>query len=145
MADDAAIDFMLPIGRWKGYGGETDYQGATLETVTWAAGLLASTNNIVVFGTVHAPLIHPIIAAKAFVTADHIGKGRFGLNVVCGWNTDEFNMFGVTQREHEQRYAYAQEWIDAVFRAWGPEENFDPEGEPSPIRRCLVLALHEGE
>ena len=43
MADDAGIDFMLPIGRWKGYGGDTDFHGATLETVTWAAGLLAAT------------------------------------------------------------------------------------------------------
>ncbi len=31
MADDVGIDFLLPIGRWKGYGGDTDYQGATLE------------------------------------------------------------------------------------------------------------------
>src|SRR5215472_10539980 len=64
MADDAGVEFMLPIGRWKGYGGETDYQGATLETITWAAGLLASTKRITVFGTVHAPLFNPVIAAK---------------------------------------------------------------------------------
>ena len=41
MADQAGIDFLLPIGRWKGYGGDTDYQGTTLETITWATGLLA--------------------------------------------------------------------------------------------------------
>src|SRR3981081_2073259 len=35
IADAAGIDFLLPIGRWKGYGGETDYQGATLQTITW--------------------------------------------------------------------------------------------------------------
>src|SRR5215207_8789605 len=74
LADAAGIDFMLPIGRWKGYGGETDFHGATLETVTWAAGLLASTERITVFGTVHAPLFNPIIAAKMFVTADQIGE-----------------------------------------------------------------------
>src|SRR6266849_6614769 len=43
MADEAGIDFLLPIARWKGYGGDTDYQGATFETVNWASGLLAST------------------------------------------------------------------------------------------------------
>jgi dimethylsulfone monooxygenase len=86
LADQAGIEFMLPIGRWKGYGGDTDYQGQTFETVTWAAGLLAATERLTVFGTVHAPLIPPLIAAKEFVTADHIGAGRFGLNVVCGWN-----------------------------------------------------------
>jgi len=53
-------------------------QGETLETVTWAAGLLAATQLITVFGTVHAPLIHPVIAAKQFVTADHIGQGASG-------------------------------------------------------------------
>src|ERR1700731_4675202 len=83
MADEAGIDFMLPIGRWKGYGGETDFPGETLETGTWAAGLLAATERITVFGTVHAPLFNPIIAAKEFVTADHIGEGRFGLNLVA--------------------------------------------------------------
>ena len=46
MADDAGIDFMLPIGRWKGYGGDTDYQGAAFETVTWASGLLALTRRL---------------------------------------------------------------------------------------------------
>jgi dimethylsulfone monooxygenase len=90
MADAAGIDFMLPIGRWKGYGGETDYQGATLETITWATALLGATRQITCFGTVHAPLFHPVIAAKEMVTADHIGEGRFGLNIVVGWNEDEF-------------------------------------------------------
>jgi len=125
MADDAGIEFMLPIGRWKGYGGDTDYQGATFETVTWACGLLAATRRLTVFGTVHAPLIPPLIAAKEFVTADHIGEGRFGLNIVCGWNEGEFEMFGATLRDHESRYDYAQEWLDVIRRAWSEEDDFD--------------------
>jgi alkanesulfonate monooxygenase SsuD/methylene tetrahydromethanopterin reductase-like flavin-dependent oxidoreductase (luciferase family) len=56
-----------------------------------------------VFGTVHAPLFHPLIAAKALVTADHIGEGRLGVNLVVGWNEGEFEMFGVAQREHDIR------------------------------------------
>jgi dimethylsulfone monooxygenase len=124
LADEAGVDFMLPIGRWKGYGGETDFHGTTLETVTWACGLLAATRRITVFGTVHAPLFHPLIAAKEFVTADHIGEGRFGLNIVAGWNEGEFEMFGVRQRDHEERYEFAQEWIDIVKRAWAEPEEF---------------------
>jgi alkanesulfonate monooxygenase SsuD/methylene tetrahydromethanopterin reductase-like flavin-dependent oxidoreductase (luciferase family) len=129
MADEAGIEFMLPVGRWKGYGGDTDYQGETLETVTWAAGLLAATQRLTVFGTVHAPLIHPLIAAKQFVTADHIGQGRFGLNIVCGWNEGEFDMFGATMRDHAARYEYAQEWFDAVRLAWSDVEDFDFDGQ----------------
>jgi alkanesulfonate monooxygenase SsuD/methylene tetrahydromethanopterin reductase-like flavin-dependent oxidoreductase (luciferase family) len=129
MADRAGIDFILPIGRWKGYGGETDFHGATLETVTWAAGLLAATARITVFGTVHAPLFHPLIAAKEFVTVDHIGAGRFGINLVVGWNEGEFEMFGVTQREHDARYDFAQEWLDVIKRAWSEHDDFDFEGQ----------------
>ena len=129
MADEAGIDFLLPIGRWKGYGGDTDYQGATLETITWATGLLASTKRITVFGTVHAPLFNPVIAAKEMVTADHIGEGRFGLNIVVGWNEGEFEMFGVEQREHEERYDYAQEWIDVIKMIWSDKEDFDFDGQ----------------
>src|SRR3954470_20479342 len=90
MAEESGFDFLLPIARWKGYGGDTDYQGATLETLTWASGLLGATRRITVFGTVHANLVHPLVAAKQFVTADQIGHGRFGLNVVCGWNEGEY-------------------------------------------------------
>jgi dimethylsulfone monooxygenase len=128
MADRCGIEFMLPIGRWKGYGGATDYQGATFETVTWAVGLLAKTERLTVFGTVHAPLVAPLIAAKEFVTADQIGEGRFGLNLVCGWNEGEFEMFGAELRDHEARYDYAQEWLDIVKLAWSPQEDADFEG-----------------
>ena len=127
IADEAGIDFMLPIGRWKGYGGASDFHGTTLETVTWACGLLGATRRMTIFGTVHAPLFHPLIAAKEFVTADHIGQGRFGLNIVAGWNEGEFEMFGVAQRQHQDRYEFAQEWIDVVKRAWS-EDEFDFDG-----------------
>ena len=128
MADEAGIDFLLPIGRWKGYGGETDYQGATYETITWAAGLLAQTKRITVFGTVHAPLFHPLIAAKQMVTADHVGHGRFGLNIVCGWNEGEFEMFGVDAgRPRRALPARAGVARRACARP-GPQDDFDLRG-----------------
>ncbi len=154
MADEAGIDFLLPVGRWKGYGGETNYQGETWEAVTWATGLLAATQRITVFATVHAPLLHPVIAAKQFVTADHISQGRFGLNIVCGWNEGEFRMFGVTQRDHEARYEYGQEWIDVIRMMWEREEAFDFEGrylsleavrsDPKPYGGTRPLIMNAG-
>jgi FMNH2-dependent dimethyl sulfone monooxygenase len=154
MADDAGIDFMLPIGRWKGYGGDTQFHGSTLETITWAVGLLGATRRMTVFGTVHAPLFHPLIAAKEFVTADHVGEGRFGVNIVVGWNEGEFEMFGVTQREHDERYDYAQEWIDAIKRAWSERGEFDFDGHylqlkgvrayPKPFGETRPLIMNAG-
>src|SRR5260370_12360481 len=43
LADDAGIEFLLPIARWIEYGGETDFHGSVLETLIWATGLLAHT------------------------------------------------------------------------------------------------------
>jgi alkanesulfonate monooxygenase SsuD/methylene tetrahydromethanopterin reductase-like flavin-dependent oxidoreductase (luciferase family) len=154
MADAAGLDFLLPIGRWKGYGGETNYQGETFETVTWATGLLAATEHITVFATVHAPLLHPVFAAKQFVTADHISQGRFGLNIVCGWNEGEFKMFGATQRDHDARYAYGQEWVDVLRLIWERDTPFDYKGDylklegvtaaPKPYGASQPLIMNAG-
>ncbi len=137
MADEAGIDFLLPVARWRGWGGETDFLGESQETITWACGHLAATKRITVFGTVHAPLVHPIFAAKQMVTVDHIGHGRFALNIVCGWNQDEFDMFGVAQRAHDDRYAYGQEWWDVVSRIWSSSERFDFDGAYLKLRGVL--------
>ena len=112
LADEAGLEFLLPIGRWHGYQGESDTQGTTFETLTWACGLLASTQEITTFGTLHVAFVNPVFSAKQMVTADHIGHGRFGLNIVSGWNPVEFGMMGVELREHDDRYAYSEEWID---------------------------------
>jgi alkanesulfonate monooxygenase SsuD/methylene tetrahydromethanopterin reductase-like flavin-dependent oxidoreductase (luciferase family) len=153
LADEAGLDFLLPIGRWKGYGGKTDYAGTSFETITWATGLLAATKRINVFGTVHVPLFHPVMAAKMMVTADHVGHGRFGLNIVAGWNEDEFDMFGIAQKNHTDRYAQAQEWIDVVKRVWS-EDDFDFEGtyyrlsgvreKPKPYGETQPLIMNAG-
>lgn len=138
MADEAGLDFLLPLGRWKGYGGETDHNGANFDTLSWAAGILAATKNIMAFGTVHVPLFNPIVAAKQMVTADHIGGGRFGLNIVCGWNVGEFAMAGVEMNAHEDRYEQGQEWVDIVTRAWTSDEPFDYEGKHYTVKGALM-------
>ena len=127
-ADEAGLEFLLPIGRWRGYGGKADFQGVSFETVTWAAGLLSTTSRCTVFGDDPRTHIHPIVAAKQMATVDLQSGGRFGLNLVCGWNEDEFQMFGQEQREHDERYEFGQEWLDAVRTLWREEGPVDFEG-----------------
>ncbi|MFT6286353.1 MAG: alkanesulfonate monooxygenase SsuD [Alcanivorax sp.] len=130
MCDEAGIEFMLPIARWIGYGGETDFHGGVLETVTWAAGLLANSTNINIFATVHTAFNHPIVSAKQLATIDHLGGGRVGLNVVAGWNKPEYEAFGLDLPEdHVERYARAQEWYDYVKKIWTEESAFDWDGK----------------
>ena len=102
-----------------------------------------------VFSTLHASVINPIVAAKAIVTLDHISNGRAGLNVVMGWNADEMAMLGVELRAHGNRYDYGAEWIDIVERLWSEKAPFDfsgeyfdlkaVQGEPKPIQPRPVL------
>jgi dimethylsulfone monooxygenase len=129
LSDEAGLEFILPVGRWHGYRGETDTEGTSFETLTWASGLLASTRELCVFGTLHVAFINPVFAAKQIVTADHIGRGRFGLNIVSGWNAGEFDMFGIALKEHDRRYAYTEEWLNIVKRIWSEPNPFDASGE----------------
>src|SRR5947209_7130174 len=144
LADEAGVECMVPIARWKGYGGETNPNGSSWESITWACGLLAATKRINVFATVHVPLNPPLVAAKQMVTADHIGQGRFGVNVVCGWNEDEFQMFGVTKKEHEDRYEQGEEWWLIVRQIWDGEGPFDFPGQHYQLRGVAGSPLPYG-
>jgi dimethylsulfone monooxygenase len=129
LADEAGLEFVLPIARWLGYGGQTDRQGTSFETLSWASALLAATEQVVVFSTIHVPLVHPVFAAKSIVTADHVGQGRFGINIVSGWNVEEFAMFDVPLRAHDERYVYSAEWVDILKRIYAEDEPFDYRGK----------------
>jgi alkanesulfonate monooxygenase SsuD/methylene tetrahydromethanopterin reductase-like flavin-dependent oxidoreductase (luciferase family) len=54
--------------------------------------------------------VTPVFAAKAIATIDHVTRGRVGLNIVCGWHQDEFNMHGVTI-DADRRYDQGLEWF----------------------------------
>jgi dimethylsulfone monooxygenase len=155
MADEAGMDFLLPVARWRGYGGATDFQGASLETIVWATGMLAATRRIAVFATVHTAFFHPVVAAKQFASADHIGAGRFGMNIVFGWNKQEYDMFGLAlPDDNADRYAYGEEWFDLVCKLWSSDVPFDWDGkyfqlrgaisDPKPIGNSFPPILNAG-
>ncbi|CCQ17500.1 Luciferase-like monooxygenase [Rhodococcus sp. AW25M09] len=130
IADEAGLDFLLPIARWIGYGGETNFHEGVLEPIAWAAALLARTSNITVFATVHTAFNHPIVTAKQIATLDRIGGGRAGLNIVAGWNEPEYRAFGMElPSNHDDRYAFGQEWLDVVTKLWTEVGPFDFDGD----------------
>jgi dimethylsulfone monooxygenase len=138
LLDEAGIDFMLPIARWIGYGGETNFHGGVLETMTWATGLLANTRDINVFATIHTAANHPVVVAKQLATIDQISGGRIGLNIVAGWNKPEYEALGLTlPDDHETRYGYAQEWFDIVKALWSRTESFDWDGKYFRLKNVL--------
>jgi alkanesulfonate monooxygenase SsuD/methylene tetrahydromethanopterin reductase-like flavin-dependent oxidoreductase (luciferase family) len=135
IADRAGLEFLLPIARWRGFGGETHVREFSFETFTWAAGLAAVTQRIGLFMTVHVPLVHPLYAAKALATVDHISGGRAGLNIVCGWNPDEFAMFGVSL--DADAYGRAAEWAQIITRAYADPTPFDFKGEHYDLKAVV--------
>ncbi|MER5671885.1 LLM class flavin-dependent oxidoreductase [Pseudonocardia alni] len=153
-AEEMGLDMVVPIGRWRGFGGETNFNGECFETYTWAAGLAQATERIMVFATSHVPVIHPILAAKQAATIDHISGGRFGLNLVMGWFKPEMEMFGATQREHDERYRVGEEWLSIVRRLWTEDEPLTVDGEfysavdaeswPKPLSRPHPVVMNAG-
>jgi alkanesulfonate monooxygenase SsuD/methylene tetrahydromethanopterin reductase-like flavin-dependent oxidoreductase (luciferase family) len=154
LADDAGFEALVPVARWRGFGGVTNFNGACFETFTWAAGVGGATDHAAVFATSHVPTLHPIVAAKQATTIDHITNGRFALNVVCGWFAPELEMFGAPIMEHDERYAYATEWLTVLKLLWTAEEEFDYDGryfhirrgfhQPKPIQKPFPLIMNAG-
>jgi FMNH2-dependent dimethyl sulfone monooxygenase len=150
MADRAGIEFFLPIARWKGFGGETNSQEWSFETLTFAAALAGVTERIALFATVHVPMVHPVHAAKALSTVDHASKGRAGLNIVCGWNPDEFDNFGADTIE--DRYAQGLEWVEVMEWLFAGGAPFDYDGKfyklhgvsglPTPLQQPRPVTLN---
>ena len=134
-ADRAGIDGMIPLGRWKATARGAAEVDRTFEPWVWASALSAVTERISLFTTVNMQQYHPLVAALMTSTIDHVAGGRFSLNVVAGFNEQEFKMLGLEVPSHEDRYAHAAEWMTIIRRAWTEQEPFDFDGS--------YLAVHE--
>jgi alkanesulfonate monooxygenase SsuD/methylene tetrahydromethanopterin reductase-like flavin-dependent oxidoreductase (luciferase family) len=126
--DELGLEMMVPLGRWKGFGGTTDNHGQNLETYTWASAMSQHTEYPTIFSTSHVPTIHPLVAAKQSTTIDHVSEGRFALNIVSGWFSPEMEMFGGKQLEHDERYERTHEWTELLKTFW-TEQGFEFDGE----------------
>jgi alkanesulfonate monooxygenase SsuD/methylene tetrahydromethanopterin reductase-like flavin-dependent oxidoreductase (luciferase family) len=150
MADRAGIEFFLPIARWKGFGGAMNSREWSYETFTFAAALAGLTRRIGLFATVHVPMVHPVFAARAMATIDQASHGRAGLNIVCGWNPEEFALFGL--EPVEERYAQGLEWFEIMARIHADTGPFDFDGRfyqlkgvsgrPAPVQRPRPVMLN---
>jgi alkanesulfonate monooxygenase SsuD/methylene tetrahydromethanopterin reductase-like flavin-dependent oxidoreductase (luciferase family) len=133
MADDAGIEFILPVAKWRGLGGDANVLGKSYETLTHGAAIAALTKRIGIFSTVHVPLMSPAFAAKAIVTIDHVSHGRAALNIVCGWNQEEFDIHG-TVIDAEKRYEQGLEWFKIYAKILEGGPPFDWDGEFYKLR-----------
>ena len=116
-ADKNNYKFVIPISSWMNYGGFSKPHKIVHDTFVLAAALSQLTKNIAFYHTVHVPFISPIFAAKIASTIDSICQNRTGINLVCGWNKQIHEMFGLKNFNNfqENRYDYAKDWIN-IFK-----------------------------
>src|SRR5260221_238615 len=81
-AEAQGFDMILSMMKYRGFGGDTGYWDACLETFTLMAALAAVTSRVELFPSVTLPALHPAVVARMVSTIDDISGGRCGLNIV---------------------------------------------------------------
>ncbi len=138
IAEEEGLDFVMAMGKWRGFGGATDHWGASLEAVTMMAGIAAVTRKVKVWATLHAILHNPAVAAKMIATLDQISGGRAGLNIVAGAYRGEFEQMDAWDAgmDHDARYDLTEEWTRIVKRLW-TEPSVSFKGRYFDFRDCV--------
>jgi long-chain alkane monooxygenase len=84
-----------------------------------------ATKHIGIISTVSTIQYPPFLAARMFVSLDHVTEGRVGMNIVTSVTDRVAQNFGYDQHlEHDERYVMAAEWSDIVIglqNSWEPD------------------------
>lgn len=115
-AEAHGLDFALSMIKLRGFGGKTQFWEHNLESFTLMAGLAAVTSKIKLFATVATLTIPPAIVARMASTIDSIAPGRFGINLVTGWQKAEYSQMGLWpgEQHYTDRYNYLAEYAEVL-------------------------------
>src|SRR5215831_14154618 len=136
LGEDLGLGFMISQAAWRGFGGPSSHNDATLESLTTMSGLAECTRRIRLFATIHTMAFHPAVAAKMVATMDQISNGRIGINLVAGSNPIDHGQMGIWRDlSHAELYAVAEEWLTVASRLW-TEERVDFSGKHYQLIDC---------
>jgi pyrimidine oxygenase len=115
-AERYGLDFALSMIKMRGYGGKTSYWDYNLESFTLTAGLAAATERIKLIASSPILALEPAVVARMATTIDSIAPGRFGINIVTGWQPAEYEQMGRWPGEahYRRRYDYAGEYVQIL-------------------------------
>jgi pyrimidine oxygenase len=119
-AERYGFDFALSMIKLRGFGGKSGFWDQNLESFTLMAGLAAVTSRIKLYATVPTLVIPPAIAARMASTIDSISNGRFGLNIITGWQRPEYAQMGLWPGDEyfTRRYDFAAEYVQIMQELW---------------------------
>ncbi|MBB97601.1 MAG: pyrimidine utilization protein A [Rhodobacteraceae bacterium] len=119
-AEHYGLDFALSMIKLRGYNGPSEYWVHNLESFTLMAGIAAVTKKIKLFASSAILTLPPALTARMATTIDSIAPGRFGVNIVTGWQPKEYQQMGIelTQEHFANRYDYAAEYVTVMQDLW---------------------------
>jgi pyrimidine oxygenase len=119
-AERFGFDFALSMIKLRGFGGPSEYWDHNLESFTLMAALAAVTTKIQLFASVAVLTLPPPLAARMTSTIDSIAPGRFGLNIVSGWQRAEYAQMGLWPgaEHYARRYEYCSEYVKIMRELW---------------------------
>lgn len=93
--------------------------GPVLDAWTLASALIASTEQLEILAAIR-PIYHqPVqLAAKQGATQQFLSNGRFSINIVSGWWAEEARQYGIEFADHDDRYAFTAEYVNALKTLW---------------------------
>ncbi|HSI02166.1 MAG TPA: LLM class flavin-dependent oxidoreductase [Reyranella sp.] len=117
-AERAKFDmFFLGDGFATGYGEHPSIIGK-FEPLTLLSALAMTTSKLGLAATGSTTYAEPYHAARAFASLDHISGGRAGWNVVTTAYAKSSAVFGRRHPPHAERYAMAEEFVEACRLLW---------------------------
>jgi dimethylsulfone monooxygenase len=142
-AEAAGFDFVFGLQQWVkqgGFGGQTAYRENFLDPFISTVALAPVTTKMITISTVHVLYgnLHPLYLARFAATADHIAGGRFGLNVVTGYDPKESAMFGMDRIDHDARYRQADEFASIMEDLWLGLEDLTYDGQWYSLEEAYI-------
>ncbi|ONG53797.1 pyrimidine utilization protein A [Pseudoroseomonas deserti] len=143
-AERYGFDFLLSMIKLRGFGGATGFWDQNLESFTLMAGLAAVTSRIKLFATAATLVLPPAIMARMAITIDSIAPGRFGVNLITGWQRPEYSQMGLWPGEEHfsRRYDQLDEYATIIRELWATGRS-DFRGEFYQMDDCRLAPLPE--
>jgi pyrimidine oxygenase len=145
-AEYYGMDFALSMIKLRGFGGVSEFWDYNLESFTLMAGLAAVTSKIKLFASTAVLTLPPAMVARMATTIDSISGGRFGVNIVSGWQKAEYDQMGLWPGDayFGYRYDYSTEYVQVMKELWkNGASNF--KGKHFTMDDCRMKPTPKGE
>lgn len=94
---------------------------AVIDAWSLISALAATTTRIGLCGAIKPGFRSPLLVARMVDTLSQIARRRLGINIVCGWWQDEFELANVPWLDHKGRYDRADAFLRALHRIFDPD------------------------